>query len=104
MPGTSGLLTPFGKMDGLYFDNADEPDSWAYDMAKKSYQHKLMHDEDGTYIRFQFDDPNEYYDCLLRMKNFNDGIVASGTSKEGEINVVVEDELSLDEATAAIPH
>ena len=34
MPGTSGLLTPYGKMDGLYFDDSMEPDDFIFEFRK----------------------------------------------------------------------
>ena len=33
-PGTSGVLSPWGKMDGLYFDGSPEPDNFRFEFQK----------------------------------------------------------------------
>ena len=34
MPGTSGVLSPFGQIEGLYFNNSSEPDDFEFNFKK----------------------------------------------------------------------
>ena len=59
MPGTSGVLSPFGKINGLYFNDSREPDDYMYNF--KQDISKIMK-EDGV----------EYYDVSARVYAMQD--------------------------------
>ena len=47
-PGTSGILSPFGKIEGLYFNDSREPDD--YEFAFKQDIEKIMKADGVKYI------------------------------------------------------
>ena len=94
MPGTSGVLYPFGKIDGLYFNNSREPDDFMFDFKKDIK--KIMDDEDVEYLEIKVDNKDDYYKLLSELSNFNDNaITVSGTSKD-VYTVIVENEEDVD--------
>lgn len=94
MPGTSGVLSPFGKIDGLYFNNSREPDDFMFDFKKDIK--KIMDDEDVEYLEIKVDNKDDYYKLLSELSNFNDNaITVSGTSKD-VYTVIVENEEDVD--------
>ena len=94
MPGTSGVLSPFGKIDGLYFNNSREPDDFMFDFKKDI---KKIMDEDGVdYLEIKVDNKDDYYKLLSELSNFNDNaITVNGTSKD-VYTVIVENEEDVD--------
>lgn len=94
LPGTSGVLSPFGKIDGLYFNNSREPDDFMFDFKKDIK--KIMDDEDVEYLEIKVDNKDDYYKLLSELSNFNDNaITVSGTSKD-VYTVIVENEEDVD--------
>lgn len=94
MPGTSGVLSPFGKIDGLYFNNSREPDDFMFDFKKDIK--KIMDDEDVEYLEIKVDNKDDYYKLLSELSNFNDNaITVNGTSKD-VYTVIVENEEDVD--------
>ena len=94
MPGTSGVLSPFGKIDGLYFNNSREPDDFMFDFKKDVK--KIMDDEDVEYLEIKVDNKDDYYKLLSELSNFNDNaITVNGTSKD-VYTVIVENEEDVD--------
>ena len=94
MPGTSGVLSPFGKIDGLYFNNSREPDDFMFDFKKDIK--KIMDDEDVEYLEIKVDNKDDYYKVLSELSNFNDNaITVNGTSKD-VYTVIVENEEDVD--------
>lgn len=90
-PGTSGILTPFGKIKGLYFDNSDEPDEFMYNF-KEDIKNLLK--EDGVdYIDIKADNKTDYYRLLEELEDFTkDNIKISGTSRhEYEIEITTDE-------------
>lgn len=101
-PGLSGNLSPFSKIKGYYFDNNDESDTWDYDMLSEEKPDTY---NDGKYHpQFKFDNSDDYYDCLLTLKRFNDSIECESVPITGDLEVIVLDEVSPDEKTAALLH
>lgn len=95
-PGTSGMLTPYGKMDGLYFDDSMEPDDFIFDF-KKSIE-KIVKRKGITYVSVKFDTKEDYYKAMNLLRNFNDeNIHVSSTSREGDLTLVIEPDLNMDE-------
>ena len=95
-PGTSGLLSPFAKIDGLYFDSSEEPDSFYYELVKD-----LEKKFEGTgvrYIHAECDSPEEYYNILKAMEKYaNENVKMYGTSKEGVYDFVIHEDIDMDE-------
>ena len=88
-PGLSGVISPFTKMDSLYFDSSDEPDEFAFELKNEI---EKMWDKKGVpYIKLCFDNKDEYYDTLLALEKCADeNIKISGTSREGQYDVIIE--------------
>lgn len=95
-PGTSGLLSPFGKISGLYFDDSDEKNNFSYEFQKD------LEDIEKTrgiaYIKFDFDSENDFYNAMMNMQQYvTDNVKLYGTSKEGHYEIVVESESDLED-------
>ena len=95
-PGTSGLLSPFGKIDGLYFDGSNEKDNFTYEFQKDLAE---IEKQNGIeYIKMDFDSENDFYNTLMSMQKYaNDNVAFYGTSKDGHYEVVIESEKSDDD-------
>ena len=94
MPGTSGVLSPFGKIDGLYFNNSREPDDFMFDFKKDIK--KIMDEDNVDYLEIKVDNNDDYYKLLSELSNFNDNaITVNGTSKD-VYTVIVENEEDVD--------
>ena len=65
-PGTSAILTPFCKTDGLYFDGNNEPESFKYLFDKDKTEYFANKNEDMLTISPSFDSVKDYYDCILQ--------------------------------------
>ena len=92
----AGLLSPFGKIDGLYFNASNEKDNFMYefqkDLAEVQAQHGIQ------YIKMDFDSENDFYNTLMKMQQYSkDNVSFYGTSKAGHYEVVVESEKSDDD-------
>lgn len=90
-PGTSGLLTPFGKIKGLCFDDSDEPEDFYFklnqDLSKFNEDHKI------NYIKIDCDNPTDYYKIIDKLHKINkEDISVYGTSRDGELSIIVEPE------------
>lgn len=99
-PGTSGLLTPFGKIKGLCFDDSDEPEDFYYkldqDISDFSEKHQI------NYIKIDCDNPRDYYRIINDLHKINrDDISVYGTSRDGEMSVIVESEEAYDKSDAS---
>jgi hypothetical protein len=100
-PGTSGLLSPFSDMNGLYFDDDNEPDDFGYRLNKDLED--IFKEKGVQFIKLDFDNKDDYYNALVSMQKFtNDNINVSGTSREGHYEIVVDsdDTEVLEEAKA----
>lgn len=97
-PGTSGLLSPFAKIDGLYFDPSDEPDDFYYSIMndlKEKYKDKHI-----NYISCEFDNPQDFYEALHDMEKYCDeNISIYGTSREGVYEMVINEDSDMDDQT-----
>lgn len=95
-PGTSGVITPFSKMDKLYFDASPEPDDFMFDF-KKSVTN-ILKDKDVHHIEIKFSDKEDYYKAMNMMRDFKDeAISVFSTSKDDDTMIIVEDAIDLDE-------
>lgn len=95
-PGTSGLLSPFANINGMYFDDSDEESSFMYDLSKEI--EKKYKDKGIEYINISCDNPKDYYKILNDIRHYNnDNIIVSGTSKEGSFDIVLQEEHDMDD-------
>lgn len=97
-PGTSGLLSPFAKIDGLYFNSEDEPDDFYFQLMKD-----LEKKYEGTNIKFikcDFESSKDFYKALKDMQKYADeNISISGTSRAGHYELVINEEGDMDDTT-----
>lgn len=98
-PGTSGAISPFTRMNSLYFDDSPEPSEFYYNLVnelKEKYKKQGVH-----YITFEYDNPEEFYKALVSFDKFADeNITISGTSRKGTYDIVVNEEVDIDSADA----
>lgn len=100
-PGTSGLLSPFGKISGLYFDDSDEKNNFSYEFQKDLEE--IEKTRGIAYIKLDFDSENDFYNAMMNMQQYvNDNVKLYGTSKEGHYEIVVESESDLEDETINI--
>lgn len=86
-PGTSGVLSPFGKINGLYFDDSKEPDEVFFEFMQDAKE--LAESEGLTYLSVDFDSPEEYYKFVDAAKDYTDDnlniYITSETDKYGVV-------------------
>lgn len=100
-PGTSGLLSPFAKIDGLYFDESDEPDEFFFTLTKELEE--KCKKKNVSFIKCEFDNPKDYYKALKALQDYSDeSITVSGTSKEGVYDIVLTEEADMDDNTRPV--
>lgn len=97
-PGTSGLLSPYSNIQGLYFNEDPEPDDFMYkfqeDLKKIEQQHGI------SYIRLDYSSDSDFYDALYNLQKFNeDNIKCFATSRSGHFDIIIEAETDSDDAT-----
>lgn len=94
-PGTSGLLTPYSKMDGLYFDGGMEPDNFLFEFKKRVKD--TIKNKGAKYITVDFSNKEDYYAMMNAMQTFNDEqLSVITTSDENDLRIIVMDEIDLD--------
>lgn len=95
-PGTSGLLSPFAKIDGLYFNNDEEPDDFYYQLTKDL--EKRYKENNVTFIKCDFESASDFYKALKDMEKYTDkNVTCYGTSREGHYEIVINDTEDIDE-------
>ena len=94
LPGTSGVLSPFGKIKGLYFNESSEPDDYEYNV--KQDLSRILEEEGVERIEVKADNKEDYYKILDQLAEFNKNcITVSGTSRE-KYTLIVEEYKDLD--------
>ena len=90
------MLSPFGNIDGLYFDGSNEKDNFTYEFQKDLAE--ISKDMGIQYIKMDFDSENDFYTALMEMQQYaTDNTKLYGTSKDGHYEVVIESEKSDDD-------
>ena len=96
MYNNAGLLSPFGNIDGLYFDGSDEKDNFTYEFQKDLAE--VSKNMGIQYIKMDFDSENDFYTALIEMQKYaTENTKLYGTSKDGHFEVLIESEKSDDE-------
>ena len=89
-PGRNGLLSPWGNIKGLYFNDSAEVGDFLYNLQEDL---KAYYDKKGTpFICLQFDNPEDYYAMMYELQQENDNMKCYGTSREGHMEIVVDTE------------
>ena len=92
----AGLLSPFGNIDGLYFNGSNEKDNFTYEFQKDLAE--IQKQQGISYIKMDFDSENDFYNALMDMQQYaKDNTAFFGTSKSGHYEVVIESEKSDDD-------
>lgn len=95
-PGTSGLLTPCGKMDGLYFDDKMEPDDFLFDF-KKSIE-EIVEQKGVDYITIDFETKEDFYKAANALRAFNNECIkVTSTSREDDTRLVIQQDIDMDD-------
>lgn len=95
-PGTSGLLTPCGKMDGLYFDDKMEPDDFLFDF-KKSIE-EIVEQKGVDYITIDFETKEDFYKAANALRAFNNECIkVTSTSIEDDTRLVIQQDIDMDD-------
>jgi hypothetical protein len=96
--GTSGVMSPFAKIDGLYFDPSDEPDEFYFNLIQDLK--KKTSEEGKIFITCEYDNPRDFYNGLTKLKEFSDdNITISATSREGVYDIVINEDSDMDDQT-----
>ena len=98
-PGTSGVLSPYAKIDGLYFNPETEPDNFYYDLIEDV--ERILEEKGYTVLKCQYDNPDDMYNTLYEMekKYYYDDISISGTSVTDSYELVINTESDMDDTT-----
>lgn len=80
-PGTSGVITPFCKTDGLYFDESMEPENFKYDFEKEIIENRKKN-EDKMFIDVAYDNITDYFSVMDRFATVNRGISITEEERE----------------------
>jgi hypothetical protein len=96
-PGTSGTLSPYSDIKGLYFDDSDEPDDFKFDFIKD--MSNILKKENVSSITIDFDNKEDYYRTVNELRELSDkNINVYATSKVNSYDIILEDEEDLEEA------
>ena len=69
-PGTSGLLSPYGKINGLSFDSSMEPDNFRFEFIEAIRE--VLKEDGVDYVDMVFDNPDDYYAMVNTIHKFNE--------------------------------
>lgn len=91
-PGTSGLISPFTKMDGLYFDDTLEPDDEVFRL--RNAIEDLIHQEGFDYVMINFEKPEDFYSAANAMRHFVDeNIRVYMSSKDDDYSLIINEDV-----------
>ena len=91
-PGTSGLLSPFSKINGLYFNDDNEPEDFMYNFKKEVKD--AIENMGVEYIDVNSDTSEEYYSKLNELDNYSkENVSTSGKGKNRYIINIDEDDM-----------
>lgn len=68
-PGTSGILSPFSKIKGLYFNDENEPDNFMFEFRNDI--ERILKEKGVEYIDIKVDNKEDYYRIMNNLSNFN---------------------------------
>ena len=80
-------MSPFTKLDGMYFNKEREPDEFRAEFMKDV--EKALDDEDVEYIGFNCTNKIDFYNLMDMLEGINRKVTAYGTSKD-EYAIVID--------------
>lgn len=80
--GTSGVLTPFIKTDGLYLSDKTEPQSFRYELENE-INNKLR--DEGYLVIEDYDDEKSFFERERRYQSVMDSIKIKTTENDCEL-------------------
>ena len=82
------MLSPFGNIEGLYFNNSKEPDDVMFNLEKDIS--RIMKADGFEYIEISCEDKADYYKIIDYLTAYNDSAIkVSGTSRDA-LNIIIE--------------
>jgi hypothetical protein len=83
-PGSSGVITPFAKTDGLYFDESYEPEDNIYEMEREAMNHYVKSTDDKMVIDVfsKCENITDLFNMESQMKNVMSGMKLIEYEKE----------------------
>lgn len=97
----AGLLSPFGKISGLYFDDSPEKDDFMFQFQKDLEE--IEKKQGIRYIKLDFDSENDFYNALMELHDYlMNNVKMYGTSKSGHYEIVVEAETDDDDENSTL--
>ena len=89
MPGTSGVLSPYSNIDGLYFDNSDEPQKFMFNLMKAAAREAKKGNK--IYVGIDAADEKICYEMLEELQKFShENLSFYGTSRTDKYITVIE--------------
>lgn len=79
-PGATGLLSPFNKLDGVYFDSTPDPDNFQLDFSEDMRQY--MEKRGKFYISPRAFTEEEYHEIKNRLLSLMDSTEMDGTLRD----------------------
>lgn len=80
-PGTSGVLSPFCDLKGLYFDTKGEPDDFIFSFMRDVK--RILSSKGIDTLDIEFDSPEDYYKILSYSREFSkNNISVYGVSRD----------------------
>ena len=89
MPGTSGLLSPFSNIKGLYFDEKNEPDTFGYNFNKDI--RRILESKNYDCIGIRAHNSEDYNRILNDIWKINNQIRITTTSLN-DLDIIIEND------------
>ena len=90
------MLSPFAKIDGLYFSKEAEPSEFYYNLMK-DLEDKWK-DKGYKFIKMNFETAEDFYNALYGIAQYNsDNIKAYGTSRDDQFEIVINEDTDMDD-------
>jgi hypothetical protein len=80
-PGTSGIITPFCKTDGLYFDDAGEPEEFKFNFERDIIEQEKKKG-DKLFIDLGYENISDYFKAKEGFREINSGIEIKEIERE----------------------
>jgi len=81
-PGTSGIITPFCKTHGLFFDDSREPESFKCLFEKDLFNYRKTNEPNKCFVSLEYENEEEYLDRINSIRDINNKFRV--TRKENE--------------------
>ena len=84
-PGTSGLLTPFCKTDGLFFNGANEPQEFKCLFEKEVTDFRRLNEPNNLFVSLDYENGDGYLESInsIRKVTNNFKVVTKDNEKSG---------------------